>query len=121
MASSYYCVFYELLNFRHLYRHKPALIQLMMDTLYKMHRGQGVDVMWSANGVKHLPSLAVYEAVASDKTSALFVAAVKGMQELSVPQMDSSSFKTLVEATEKIGLMFQVNNDIKNYKTKSAA
>ncbi|KAM0725240.1 Terpene synthase [Formica fusca] len=84
----------------------PAAIQVYMEQLLELHRGQGMDIFWRDNFI--CPSEADYKTMTIRKTGGLFNLAVRLMKLFSIYEEDLSSLIAI------LGLYFQIRDDYCN-------
>ncbi|XP_029659939.1 geranylgeranyl pyrophosphate synthase-like [Formica exsecta] len=84
----------------------PAAIQVYMEQLLELHRGQGMDIFWRDNFI--CPSEADYKTMTIKKTGGLFNLAVRLMKLFSIYEEDLSSLIAI------LGLYFQIRDDYCN-------
>ncbi|KAL9095571.1 MAG: hypothetical protein Q9165_002003 [Trypethelium subeluteriae] len=97
----YFCALRELQKLK-----SPQAIDIYMEELVNLHRGQGMDLYW--RDTLTCPSEDDYLEMVGNKTGGLFRLAVKLMQVESQTQMDC------VPLVNTIGLLFQILDDYYN-------
>lgn len=95
------------------YFQKSALYDVVSSELTKVHLGQGMDILWSKE--KRIDvSIDEYLQMAAYKTSALLNVALKVGAILS--EVDEKEFGKIDKISEKMGIAFQIKDDILNLK-----
>ncbi|PLN83656.1 isoprenoid synthase domain-containing protein [Aspergillus taichungensis] len=82
------------------------LITIFNEELVNLHRGQGMDIYW--RDTFSVPTEAEYLHMISNKTGGLFRLAIRLMMAVSESDLD------LLEFTNVLGLLFQIQDDYKN-------
>lgn len=86
-------------------------LQVFVEELLNLHRGQGQDIMW--RDTNRCPTEAEYTRMVLDKTGGLFRLAV-GMMAAFSPDKTANSFRNLVD---KLALYFQIRDDFVNLRS----
>ncbi|KAJ5963591.1 Phyllocladan-16-alpha-ol synthase [Penicillium vulpinum] len=89
----------------------PRAIEIYIDALIHLHRGQGMDVFWRDSLI--CPTEEDYLDMVSNKTGALFSLAIELLQIGSPVQVD------LVPLVRLFGIIFQICDDYLNLKSPS--
>ncbi|KAJ9485074.1 hypothetical protein VN97_g8290 [Penicillium thymicola] len=87
----------------------PRAIEIYIDALIHLHRGQGMDVFWRDSLI--CPTEEDYLDMVSNKTGALFCLAIELLQIGSLVQVD------LVPLVRLFGIIFQICDDYLNLKS----
>jgi geranylgeranyl diphosphate synthase type 3 len=83
-----------------------AAMNVMLDEMLNLHRGQGLDIYWRDN--MQCPSIQEYEGMVLDKTGGLFRLSLNLMQAFSTNQTNYT------ELADKMALFFQIRDDYVN-------
>ncbi|MCJ1243264.1 geranylgeranyl pyrophosphate synthetase [Trapelia coarctata] len=97
----YFCALQELQKLRN-----PKAIEIYIEELLNLHRGQGMDLYW--RDTLTCPSEEEYLQMVGNKTGGLFRLAVKLLQT------ESSRDKDCIALVDTISLIFQILDDYKN-------
>ncbi|KAJ5904103.1 Phyllocladan-16-alpha-ol synthase [Penicillium tannophilum] len=89
----------------------PQAIEIYVDALIHLHRGQGMDVFWRDSLI--CPTEEEYLDMVSNKTGALFCLAIELLQIGSTVKVD------LVPLVRLFGIIFQICDDYLNLKSSS--
>ncbi|KAJ6109480.1 Phyllocladan-16-alpha-ol synthase [Penicillium sp. IBT 16267x] len=89
----------------------PRAIEIYVDALIHLHRGQGMDVFWRDSLI--CPTEEEYLNMVSNKTGALFCLAIELLQIGSTVKVD------LVPLVRLFGIIFQICDDYLNLKSSS--
>ncbi|KAJ5753014.1 Phyllocladan-16-alpha-ol synthase [Penicillium odoratum] len=89
----------------------PRAIEIYVDALIHLHRGQGMDVFWRDSLI--CPTEEEYLDMVSNKTGALFCLAIELLQ------IDSAVEVDLVPLVKLFGIIFQISDDYLNLKSPS--
>ncbi|KAJ5627860.1 Phyllocladan-16-alpha-ol synthase [Penicillium lividum] len=89
----------------------PRAIEIYVDALIHLHRGQGMDVFWRDSLI--CPTEEEYLEMVSNKTGALFCLAIELLQ------IDSAVEVDLVPLVRLFGIIFQICDDYLNLKSSS--
>jgi octaprenyl-diphosphate synthase len=97
--------------------HKADVYSLWAAYLRKLHLGQAIDIHWHRN-FDIVPSVDEYLAMCALKTGCLARFAVElGTLAAKITGRDTSQAAPLGEAAEKLGIGFQILDDVKNLTT----
>ncbi|KAJ5114236.1 Phyllocladan-16-alpha-ol synthase [Penicillium angulare] len=89
----------------------PQAVQIYLDALVYLHRGQGMDVFWRDSLI--CPTESEYLEMVDNKTGALFCLAIELLQLSSPVELD------LVPLVRLFGIIFQICDDYHNLKSTS--
>ncbi|KAF3385516.1 Phyllocladan-16-alpha-ol synthase [Penicillium rolfsii] len=89
----------------------PRAIDIYVDALIQLHRGQGMDVFWRDSLI--CPTEEEYLDMVANKTGALFCLAIDLLQLGSTVQVD------LTPLVQQFGMIFQICDDYLNLKSTS--
>lgn len=82
---------------------KPVAMQIYVEELLNLHRGQGIELFW--RDTLTVPTEEEYLLMVSNKTGGLFRLAARLMQAV------STTTYNILPVAELVGLMFQVRDD----------
>ena len=88
----------------------PQAMQIFVEELLNLHRGQGIELFW--RDTLTVPTEEEYLLMVSNKTGGLFRLATRLMQAV------SSTTYNILPLTEMIGLIFQVRDDHENLNSE---
>eukprot|EP01091_Cochliopodium_minus_P010353 TRINITY_DN2716_c0_g1_i3.p1 TRINITY_DN2716_c0_g1~~TRINITY_DN2716_c0_g1_i3.p1 ORF type:complete len:246 (-),score=64.98 TRINITY_DN2716_c0_g1_i3:366-1103(-) len=91
----------------------PKATEAFLEEMILLHKGQGFDIWWRDS--LHCPTIEEYEKMVIDKTGGLFRLAVKVMQAFSENKTD------YVPLVNKMGLLFQIQDDYMNLQSDEYA
>ena len=88
----------------------PQAMQIFVEELLNLHRGQGIELFW--RDTLTVPTEEEYLLMVSNKTGGLFRLATRLMQAV------SSTTYNILPLAEMIGLIFQVRDDHENLSSE---
>jgi geranylgeranyl diphosphate synthase type 3 len=89
---------------------RPEAVQVFLEELLHLHRGQGYDIYWRDNN--KCPSEEEYKMMVTEKTGGLFRLAVRLMQVFSENKTD------FIPLVNDLGLFFQIRDDYINLQSE---
>ena len=89
---------------------KPYVMQIFIEELLNLHRGQGIELFW--RDTLTVPTEEEYLLMISNKTAGLFRLAARLMQAV------SSTDHNILPLAELVGVIFQIRDDHHNLSSE---